>query len=259
MTKIVQKSLPNAISFEDVGDAVVRQKIMLLKENVASLAEQLATAQRAIVELQSMQGGGNDGPDADEILAQAAEDAADKVAAHAADVNIHVTSELQALWNGKYGLPADGIPKSDLSEEVQALLDGGSSTEVAAHASTHASDGTDPITPASIGAAPEGLVAVQTFTATTTANVQNNAAQTVTVSVAKLGYTPVLIGDVRLYGQKGSYNYYRWACAAFACTAASLSGNTATLTIDKNSGDGAVMKVAVEFSVIYLKASATGT
>ncbi len=258
MTKIVQKSLPNAIAFEDVGDAVVRQKIMLLKENVASLAEQLATAQRAIVELQTMQGGGDDELDVDGILAQAATAASEAVESHAGNENIHVTAELKTAWNGKYTRPDGGIPKADLSEDVQTLLDDKSSTEVAKHASTHASDGADPIAPAAIGAAPADYMAVKTFTAKTSSNVLANDSQTITVSVAKDGYTPVLIGGVYLYGVKGSYNYNRWACAAFACTKATLLGDTATLVIDKNS-DGANMKVEVTFSVVYLKNSETGT
>ncbi len=258
MTKIVQKSLPNAIAFEDVGDAVVRQKIMLLKENVASLAEQLATAQRAIVELQTMQGGGDDELDVDGILAQAATVASEAVESHAGNESIHVTAELKTAWNGKYTRPDGGIPKTDLSEDVQALLDDKSSTEVARHASTHASNGADPITPAAIGAAPADYMAVETFSDTTSAAVQADASQTITMSVAKNGYTPVLIGGVYLYGNKGSFSYKRWACAAFACTSATLSGNKATLVIDKNS-DGANMKVKVTFSVVYLKKSETGT
>ena len=52
MTKIVQKSLPNAISVADVADVTVRQKLMLANQNIATLAAQLAEAQRAIAELQ---------------------------------------------------------------------------------------------------------------------------------------------------------------------------------------------------------------
>ena len=41
---------------------------------------------------------------------------------HAADTDIHVTSALQAAWSATYDKPADGIPKTDLAEDVQASL-----------------------------------------------------------------------------------------------------------------------------------------
>lgn len=52
MTKIVQKRLPNAVSYADLADPAVRQKVMLLKGNIECLAAQLAEAQKALVELQ---------------------------------------------------------------------------------------------------------------------------------------------------------------------------------------------------------------
>lgn len=53
MTKIISRKLPNAISYTDVGDPIVQRKVMLLKENIASLSAQLAELQRATIELQN--------------------------------------------------------------------------------------------------------------------------------------------------------------------------------------------------------------
>ncbi len=54
MTKIVSKKLPHAVSHTDVGDAVLRQKIMLLSENIRSLHAQLVEVQKALIEVQGM-------------------------------------------------------------------------------------------------------------------------------------------------------------------------------------------------------------
>ena len=41
---------------------------------------------------------------------------------HEADTDIHVTTGEKAAWNAKYDLPGTGIPKTDLSSDVQASL-----------------------------------------------------------------------------------------------------------------------------------------
>ena len=52
MTQIVQKSLPHAIAFADIGEPTMQKKVMMLVENIKALAAQLAQAQRAIIEMQ---------------------------------------------------------------------------------------------------------------------------------------------------------------------------------------------------------------
>lgn len=42
---------------------------------------------------------------------------------HAADTDIHVTAALQTAWNAKYDKPSGGIPKTDLAQAVQNVLD----------------------------------------------------------------------------------------------------------------------------------------
>lgn len=42
---------------------------------------------------------------------------------HAADTDIHVTAALQTAWNAKYDKPSGGIPKTDLAQAVQDVLD----------------------------------------------------------------------------------------------------------------------------------------
>lgn len=53
MTKIISKRIVNSLAVDDIPDQIVRKKIMLLQENVRSIASQLAEAQKAIVELQT--------------------------------------------------------------------------------------------------------------------------------------------------------------------------------------------------------------
>ena len=50
--------------------------------------------------------------------------------AHTSNASVHATPEEKVMWNGKYTKPATGIPKADLSAEVQILLEreGGGST-----------------------------------------------------------------------------------------------------------------------------------
>lgn len=51
--KIVQKSLPaGVVPYEEIADPMMKQKVMLLNRNIASLAAQLAEVQRAAIELQ---------------------------------------------------------------------------------------------------------------------------------------------------------------------------------------------------------------
>lgn len=51
--KIVAKSLPNGVvPYDDVTDAIVKKKVMLLNQNISLLAAQLAELQRAVIELQ---------------------------------------------------------------------------------------------------------------------------------------------------------------------------------------------------------------
>ena len=54
MIKINIRPLPKArVPYDDVRDPVVRQKVMLLNDNIASLKAQLAEIQRAVMELQN--------------------------------------------------------------------------------------------------------------------------------------------------------------------------------------------------------------
>lgn len=54
MIKINIRPLPKArVPYDDVRDPVVRQKVMLLNDNITSLREQLAELQRAVIELQN--------------------------------------------------------------------------------------------------------------------------------------------------------------------------------------------------------------
>lgn len=54
MIKINIRPLPKArVPYDDVRDPVVRQKVMLLNDNIASLKAQLAEIQRAVIELQN--------------------------------------------------------------------------------------------------------------------------------------------------------------------------------------------------------------
>ena len=54
MIKINIRPLPKArVPYDDVRDTVVRQKVMLLNDNIASLKAQLAEIQRAVMELQN--------------------------------------------------------------------------------------------------------------------------------------------------------------------------------------------------------------
>ena len=54
MIKINIRPLPKArVPYDDVRDPVVRQKVMLLNDNIASLKAQLAETQRAVMELQN--------------------------------------------------------------------------------------------------------------------------------------------------------------------------------------------------------------
>lgn len=51
--KVTAKALPHGnIPISDIADVTVRDRVMRLSENIASLASQLAEAQRAVVELQ---------------------------------------------------------------------------------------------------------------------------------------------------------------------------------------------------------------
>lgn len=52
--KIVQKSLPaGVVPYEEIADPVMKQKVMLLNRNIASLAAQVSELQRAAMELQN--------------------------------------------------------------------------------------------------------------------------------------------------------------------------------------------------------------
>ena len=54
MIKINIRPLPKArVPYDDVRDPVVRQKVMLLNDNIASLKAQLAELQRAVIEIQN--------------------------------------------------------------------------------------------------------------------------------------------------------------------------------------------------------------
>ena len=54
MIKINIRPLPKArVPYDDVRDPVVRQKVMLLNDNIVSLKAQLAEIQRAVIELQN--------------------------------------------------------------------------------------------------------------------------------------------------------------------------------------------------------------
>ena len=54
MIKINIRPLPKArVPYDDVRDPVVRQKVMLLNDNITSLKAQLAELQRAVIELQN--------------------------------------------------------------------------------------------------------------------------------------------------------------------------------------------------------------
>lgn len=54
MTKIVQKPLPHGIvPYADMTDPAVKKRVMLLNENIVSLATQVSELQRAIIELQN--------------------------------------------------------------------------------------------------------------------------------------------------------------------------------------------------------------
>ena len=53
MTVIKEKPLPHgSVPIHQIGDAMVRDAVMKLNENILSLKRQLAEAQRAIVEMQ---------------------------------------------------------------------------------------------------------------------------------------------------------------------------------------------------------------
>ena len=53
MTNIVKKKLPHGdIPFTKITDVEVRQKVMMLNENINSLKSQLEAVQSAITELQ---------------------------------------------------------------------------------------------------------------------------------------------------------------------------------------------------------------
>ena len=41
---------------------------------------------------------------------------------HTSNTNIHVTTSEKSVWNGKYALPQNGIPKSDMASGVQTSL-----------------------------------------------------------------------------------------------------------------------------------------
>lgn len=54
MTKIVQKPLPHGIvPYADMTDPAVKKRVMLLNENIVSLAAQVSELQRATIELQN--------------------------------------------------------------------------------------------------------------------------------------------------------------------------------------------------------------
>lgn len=48
---------------------------------------------------------------------------ADAIAAHTGNNDIHVTTQNKSDWNAKYDKPSGGIPKSDLAQAVQDVLD----------------------------------------------------------------------------------------------------------------------------------------
>ena len=54
MIKINIRPLPKArVPYDDAKDPVVRQKVMLLNDNIVSLKTQLTELQRAVIELQN--------------------------------------------------------------------------------------------------------------------------------------------------------------------------------------------------------------
>lgn len=79
MTKIVQKPLPNGrVAFEEIASPQTKRAVMLLNENLRSLASQLAEAQRALVELQGRTRKTPEELDAESLLATASKDATSK-------------------------------------------------------------------------------------------------------------------------------------------------------------------------------------
>lgn len=79
MMKIVQKPLPNGrVAFEEIASSQTKRAVMLLNENLRSLASQLAEAQRALVELQGRTRKTPEELDAESLLATAAKDATSK-------------------------------------------------------------------------------------------------------------------------------------------------------------------------------------
>lgn len=269
-----------SIPLEDITDVTIRRKVMLIDENIRLLNSQLAdlrsslsrpsaavdekgildtarlTAESlaatakadAISKAQELDTATKNAATAEvqtliteakqSILSSADANAQAAINQHAGNKNIHVTQALQTAWNRKYEKPAAGIPKADMAEDVRQSLGKADS----------ALQSVPSISPADIGAAPANYVKVESFS-TTTGTVNYDSSGTASVNVALAGYTPVLVGNVRCYGNG---NYYRWIKGAFKCTECMISDNTVSFTVDMCSQVQS-MSVTVDFEVMYLK------
>src|SRR5690606_20766042 len=71
---------------------------------------------------------------------------------HTGDTTIHTTTSEKQTWNSKYSKPSAGIPKSDLSQEVQDILDD-SATDEALEDHIEDTDNPHAVTKAQVGLA----------------------------------------------------------------------------------------------------------
>lgn len=121
MIKINIRPLPNArVPYDDAKDPALRQKVMLLNNNIASLSTQLTEAQKAVIELQKKPsgGGGGGGGDAEywariaQQAAQQSRDASSSASGHATTARTAKDSAVSAK-NDAVSAKEDAVSAKD--------------------------------------------------------------------------------------------------------------------------------------------------
>lgn len=277
--KVTTKALPHGnVPVSDIADVTVRDRVMRLSENIASLSSQLAEAQRAINELQQTTGVASIVTTRDEKIVSKI--LSDKRIANGAEVNVqsdwNITNDkldsyiknkptipaaqVNSDWNATSGV-AQILNKPTALKNPNALTinntsyDGSQAQTITVMPYPSGGSNGYVLTKNSNSAkwtqlAVGNTIAAKSFSYTSGAMSQSTPAET-TTNVALSGYTPIAVCNVACEGTNTSvYDAYR----AVVCTNCTLSGNSVTIKLRGTWFPGYASQTAqVTFTVLYSK------
>ena len=277
--KVTTKALPHGnVPVSDIADVTVRDRVMRLSENIASLSSQLAEAQRAINELQQTTGVASIVTTRDEKIVSKI--LSDKGIADGAEVNVqsdwNITNDkLDSYIKNKPTIPAAQVNSDwDATSGVAEILnkptalknpnaltinntsyDGSQAQTITVMPYPSGGSNGYVLTKNSNSAkwtqlAVGNTIAAKSFSYTSGAMSQSTPAET-TTNVALSGYTPIAVCNVACEGTNTSvYDAYR----AVVCTNCTLSGNSVTIKLRGTWFPGYASQTAqVTFTVLYSK------